>query len=318
MDIANEKDKRSYSIGLNAGRNLRNKLGSLPVYFDLEMTRKGIDDAYGDETPLLSDDELREALAQLQEELRIRETIAAQLGQGNVKRQEDTDYGTEARYSYGIGLNAGRNMKKGLQAQQLDVEMPLVRKGLDDAFTDAKPLIGDDEVQKTVEGLQKETWEKQKEMMEKQRAQMEEQKERKRIESEKNGKAGRVFLLANRKKAGVRTLPGGLQYRVLVRGTGRSPRPTDIVHVRYRGTLIDGTEFDSTYKRGQEAIFPVNGVIRGWTEALLKMKEGSKWELFVPGELAYGENGRPDANIGPNTVLIYEIELVSIAGKGKN
>ncbi|PYY03418.1 MAG: hypothetical protein DMG64_08020 [Acidobacteria bacterium] len=125
-----------------------------------------------------------------------------------------------------------------------------------------------------------------------------------------------AFLAANKSKEGVVTLPSGLQYKVLKEGTGPKPSATDSVACNYRGTLINGTEFDSSYKRGQPATFAVNGVIKGWTEALQLMPVGSKWQLFIPADLAYGERGA-GADIGPNSTLIFEVELLSIQAKGK-
>jgi FKBP-type peptidyl-prolyl cis-trans isomerase FklB len=129
--------------------------------------------------------------------------------------------------------------------------------------------------------------------------------------ADKNQKEGEVFLAENKKKKGVVTLPSGLQYRVITAGTGKIPKVTDTVTTHYRGTLIDGTEFDSSYKRGEPASFPVNGVVKGWTEALQLMKVGSKWQLFIPSNLAYGPQGAGQV-IGPNATLIFEIELLSI------
>ena len=126
-----------------------------------------------------------------------------------------------------------------------------------------------------------------------------------------NKQKGEAFLAANKRKPGVVTLPNGLQYKVLVAGNGKRPTKSDIVTVNYAGTLIDGTEFDSSYKRGQPATFPVAGVIPGWTEALQLMKEGSTWELYIPASLAYGEMGAPPA-IGPNETLIFKVELISV------
>jgi FKBP-type peptidyl-prolyl cis-trans isomerase FklB len=128
--------------------------------------------------------------------------------------------------------------------------------------------------------------------------------------SEKNKKEGEAFLAENKKKSGIKALPSGLQYKVITEGKGKSPKATETVTVHYRGTLIDGTEFDSSYKRGQPATFPVGGVIKGWTEALQLMKEGAKWQLVIPSDLAYGESGRQ--GIPPNAVLVFEVELVSI------
>jgi FKBP-type peptidyl-prolyl cis-trans isomerase FklB len=129
--------------------------------------------------------------------------------------------------------------------------------------------------------------------------------------SEKNKADGEKFLAENAKKEGVKVLPSGLQYKVITPGTGKSPKATDTVTTHYKGMLIDGTEFDSSYKRGEPATFPVSGVIPGWTEALQLMKEGAKWQLFLPSNLAYGERGA-GRDIGPNATLIFEVELISV------
>jgi FKBP-type peptidyl-prolyl cis-trans isomerase FklB len=130
----------------------------------------------------------------------------------------------------------------------------------------------------------------------------------------KNKKEGETFLTENKKKEGVKTLPSGLQYKVIKAGTGKKPKLADTVTTHYRGTLIDGTEFDSSYKRGQPATFQVSGVIPGWTEALQLMEEGAKWQLFIPSNLAYGERGMA-GTIGPNATLLFEIELISVQEK---
>ena len=126
-----------------------------------------------------------------------------------------------------------------------------------------------------------------------------------------NLEQAQAFLAANANKEGVQTLPSGLQYRVIQAGEGKTPGPGDNVRVQYRGSLIDGTEFDSSYARGKPATFRVNKVIKGWQEALQLMQEGAKWELFIPPGLAYGERGRPKA-IPPNSALIFEVELISV------
>jgi FKBP-type peptidyl-prolyl cis-trans isomerase FklB len=126
--------------------------------------------------------------------------------------------------------------------------------------------------------------------------------------AESNKVAGAAFLATNKNNPGVITLPDGLQYQVITAGTGATPSPTDTVTVNYRGSLLDGTEFDNSYKRGQPAQFPVGGVIHGWTEALQKMPVGSKWKLFIPSDLAYGEQG--NRGIPPNSTLIFEVELL--------
>jgi FKBP-type peptidyl-prolyl cis-trans isomerase FklB len=131
------------------------------------------------------------------------------------------------------------------------------------------------------------------------------------ILSEKNKAEGEKFLAENAKKEGVKVLPSGLQYKEITPGTGKSPKTADTVTTHYKGTLTDGTEFDSSYKRGEPATFPVSGVIPGWTEALQLMKEGAKWQLFVPPNLAYGEKGAGQV-IGPNATLIFEVELLTV------
>jgi FKBP-type peptidyl-prolyl cis-trans isomerase FklB len=148
----------------------------------------------------------------------------------------------------------------------------------------------------------------QKEMQEKQQAKAA-------AEGDANKKEGDAFLAANKTKEGVVTLPSGLQYKILKEGNGPKPTASDSVVCNYKGTLINGTEFDSSYKRGEPATFPVTGVIKGWTEALQLMPVGSKWQLFIPPDLAYGPRGTPGGPIGPNATLIFEVELISIKDK---
>ncbi|MGA9408609.1 MAG: FKBP-type peptidyl-prolyl cis-trans isomerase [Bacteroidota bacterium] len=197
------------------------------------------------------------------------------------------------KVSYIIGTEIAGNLKK----QGIDIDPELLFKGLKDAFTDEKLLLSDEEIQEVMKTFQQEMMEKQS----KKTAEL----------ADKNKKEGDAFLDANKKKDSVITLPSGLQYKVIVEGKGKMPGLTDTVTTNYRGTLIDGTEFDNSYKRGEPATFPVNGVIPGWTEALQHMKVGSKWELFIPSSLAYGERGAGQT-IGPNATLIFEVELLSI------
>jgi FKBP-type peptidyl-prolyl cis-trans isomerase FklB len=190
------------------------------------------------------------------------------------------------KVSYSIGLNLGRNLGSDLKRQSIDVDPNLVAKGIQDALSGANPLLSNEEIQETMVAFQKEMSEKQKQR-------------------------GEAFLAENKKKEGVKTLPSGLQYKVVKAGSGKKPKVNDTVTVHYRGTLMDGTEFDSSFRRGQPANFPVSGVIRGWTEALQLMEEGAKWQLFVPPSLAYGERGAGGL-IGPNATLIFDVELISI------
>ena len=197
------------------------------------------------------------------------------------------------KISYIIGMDIGTNLKK----QSIDIDSNILAKGVKDALAGTKPLLTEQEIQETMVAFQKEMMAKQAEV------------------AKKNKAEGEVFLTENKKKEGVKTLLSGLQYKVIKAGTGKKPKSTDTVTAHYRGTLINGTEFDSSYKRGQPATFPVSGgMIPGWTEALQLMEEGAKWQLFIPPNLAYGEQGA-GRDIGPNATLIFEIELVSIQEK---
>jgi FKBP-type peptidyl-prolyl cis-trans isomerase FklB len=198
--------------------------------------------------------------------------------------------------SYAMGMNIGNGLRK----QSIDIDPAILARGLRDAFANGKTLLTEDEVRTILTQLQADMRKKQQELAQ--------------VASENNKKQGIAFLEANKTKEGVVTLPSGLQYKVLQEGTGAKPTVTDSVVCNYRGTLLDNTEFDSSYKRGQPITIPVTGVIKGWTEALQLMPVGSKWQLFVPSDLAYGERGA-GGPIGPNATLIFEIELVSIQAK---
>jgi len=200
------------------------------------------------------------------------------------------------KVSYALGMNLGINLHR----QSVEVDPAILTQGLKDALAGGNTLMTDEEARSTLTQLQED-------LRKKQEAKMQQA-------GEENKKDGEVFLAANKAKADVVTLPSGLQYKILKAGTGPKPTATDSVVCNYRGTLIDGKEFDSSYKRGQPATFPVNGVIKGWTEALQLMPVGSKWQLFVPSDLAYGARGA-GADIGPNATLIFEVELLSIQGK---
>ncbi|HEV8048051.1 MAG TPA: FKBP-type peptidyl-prolyl cis-trans isomerase [Terriglobales bacterium] len=203
------------------------------------------------------------------------------------------------KVSYAIGMNVGTNLHR----QSVDVDPKILQQGLEDALSGGKTLLSEDEAKATLMQFQTEMRQKQQEKMQQAGA--------------ANKKEGDAFLAANKSKDGVVTLPSGLQYKIMTAGTGPKPKSSDSVVCNYKGTLIDGKEFDSSYKRGQPATFPVAGVIKGWTEALQLMPVGSKWQLFVPADLAYGERGSgPD--IGPNATLIFEVELLSIQSKDKD
>jgi FKBP-type peptidyl-prolyl cis-trans isomerase FklB len=202
------------------------------------------------------------------------------------------------KVSYAIGLNIGKSFRK----DSVDVNSLIFARGVKDAITGAKPLLTDDELKAALTELQAEL--------------KKHQDDAARVAGDTNQKAGETFLAENKTKDGVVALPSGLQYKIITAGTGPKPAETDSVVCNYRGTLLDGTEFDSSYKRGQPATFPVNGVIKGWTEALQLMPVGSKWQLFVPADLAYGARGA-GGEIGPNATLVFEVELISIQEKAK-
>ena len=194
------------------------------------------------------------------------------------------------------------NMGESLHRAFVDVDPDLVARGLKDALSGEKTLLTDDQAKAAMTALQAEVRKQQEDKMQ--------------AAGEANKQAGEGFLAANKSKEGVLTLPSGLQYKILTQGTGTKPTASDTVVCNYRGTLIDGTEFDSSYKRGQPTSFPVGQVIKGWTEALELMPVGSKWQLFVPSDLAYGSRGA-GPTIGPNATLIFEVELLSIQEKAK-
>ena len=199
------------------------------------------------------------------------------------------------KLSYALGVSLGGNLKR----QSVDVDPDVMLHGLKDGLDGGKSLMTDEEIRATINQMQAELKTR--------------QEEKARMAGATNKKEGDAFLEANKSKEGVVVLPSGLQYKVLTQGTGPTPAATDTVTCNYRGTLIDGTEFDSSYKRGQPSSFRVGGVIKGWTEALQLMPVGSKWQLFIPSSLAYGERGQ--GPIGPNATLLFEVELISIQGK---
>ncbi len=200
------------------------------------------------------------------------------------------------KVSYAIGADLGKKLK----TSEIDVDPAVLTRALKDTLTGAKAEMTDDEIRATLMDLTKD-------LQAKQAAAAKET-------GDKNRKEGEAFLAANKTKEGVVALPSGLQYKILQAGTGPKPTAGDTVVCNYKGTLIDGKEFDSSYKRGQPATFPVSGVIKGWTEALQLMPVGSKWQLFIPPDLAYGDR-QAGADITPGSTLVFEVELMSIQPK---
>jgi FKBP-type peptidyl-prolyl cis-trans isomerase len=205
------------------------------------------------------------------------------------------------KVSYGLGMSVAKNF----QGQAIDVNADIFARGFKDTLAGAKSPYTDEQIQEALQAYEKVLTARQQQLAAKQAAEA-------KVSGDKNKQDGDTFLAANKAKPGVVTLPSGLQYKVVKDGTGKTPAATSTVTTHYRGTLIDGTEFDSSYKRGEPASFPVNGVIPGWTEALQKMKVGSKWQLFIPPNLAYGMNPPPGSPIGPNAVLVFDIELLGV------
>jgi FKBP-type peptidyl-prolyl cis-trans isomerase len=211
--------------------------------------------------------------------------------QESAKMALDTE---EKRVSYGMGIGLGDRVRQDGIAMDLDA----FSQGVRDAIEGSERLMTDEEIMQEMQAFQQQQMEKQ------QAVQL--------AEANKNKQVGEQFLAENAKKEGVTTLESGLQYKVITESSGAKPASTDTVEVHYRGTLVDGTEFDSSYKRNSTVSFPVNGVIPGWTEALQLMSVGSKWELYIPSDLAYGPAGTRGGPIGANAALIFEVELVAI------
>ena len=211
--------------------------------------------------------------------------------------QEAQVFKTEKeKVSYSFGVDVVRNFKR----QGIDLDADLFQKGIRDALSGGNLLMTDDEIRKTVVTFQ---------------AEMKQRRTKARVtlakNADKNKKEGEAFLAENKTKGGVVTLPSGLQYKILKTGDGRKPTDSDTVLVNYRGTVLNGTEFDSSYQRGQPATFNLSTVIPGWREALKLMPVGSTWQLFIPPDLAYGVRGS-GSSIGPNATLIFEVELLAI------
>ena len=198
--------------------------------------------------------------------------------------------------SYAIGLDLGNKLK----SQSIDVDTSVLMRGMNDGISGTKPLMSEEDMRTSLTALSTQIRAKQTAML--------------KDLSEKNKSEGDAFLAENKSKEGVVALPSGLQYKILKAGDGPKPAASDSVVCNYKGTLISGKEFDSSYKRGQPATFPVSGVIKGWTEALQLMPVGSKWQLFIPPDLAYGDRGA-GADIQPDSTLIFEVELMSIQPK---
>jgi FKBP-type peptidyl-prolyl cis-trans isomerase FklB len=207
-------------------------------------------------------------------------------------KTEDLD-SQKKKVSYAIGLDIGQNFK----ARAMELDMDILIQGLRDSQKTDKPLLSSEEIQKVMTQFQQDM--------------MKAEQEKRATQGQGNKTQEDAFLKENAGKPGIKVTPSGLQYKVITEGSGPRPLESDTVKVHYRGTLLDGTEFDSSYKRNEPAVFPLKGVIKGWTEALQLMKAGSKYQIFLPSKLAYGEQGAGQI-IGPNATLVFEVELISI------
>ncbi|HXC62604.1 MAG TPA: FKBP-type peptidyl-prolyl cis-trans isomerase, partial [Nitrospiria bacterium] len=210
------------------------------------------------------------------------------------------------KVSYSLGVDIGRTLQK----FQLDLNEKALSQGIADVLENKPMALTDQELQETLQAFQQKMMQKQQEALSKKQEQM-------KGVAEKNKVDGKKFLDENAKKTGVKTTTSGLQYKVIKEGTGDKPKDSDVVEANYRGTTIDGKEFDSSAKHGSASSFPVNGVIKGWSEALKLMPVGSKWELYVPSDLAYGDEGAGD-DIAPGSTLVFEVELLSIKKNAAN
>lgn len=218
----------------------------------------------------------------------VEKVIAAQ-----PEKQKEPLFETEMdKVSYAIGVQLGQNFKR----QKIEIKIESLIRGLRDATAGKELALTQEQIKQVMTSFSQRMMAKRKELQ--------------KADAAKNLAAGKAFLAANGKKEGVKVLPSGLQYKILKKGTGKSPTAEDKVKTNYRGTLIDGTEFDSSYKRNKPAEFAVKAVIKGWTEALQLMKEGAKWELYIPPELAYGARG--NRGIPGNSTLIFQVELIEI------
>lgn len=222
--------------------------------------------------------------------LRLVFALAAMAFAGSSLALDDLSKGSDKqKLGYAIGFQVAQD----LHQSGLDVDPDTFAQAVRDVLTNQPPKMSREDMQAAVEKFQQQ------------------QAAQQAAKAEKALKDGQAFLAANKAKKGVVTRPSGLQYLVVKEGDGKSPAATDTVEVNYRGTLIDGTEFDSSYSRGQTVSFPVNQVIQGWQEVLPLMKTGAHWKVYIPSNLAYGERGA-GGSIGPNETLVFDIELISI------
>ena len=278
IKLETEQDKFSYLVGADIGTNFKRN----GIKVERSQFVAGCSDVMQGKQPAMTDEEMSSVLQKLREKL-----MAAQ-GNPEAKPLEGDDAFLK-QLSYVLGADIGTDLKR----SQLEIKVEPFVRAIEDVVGNQTMAMTQDEMKVILDGY------KQKQM------------EKMKVAAEKNLADGQAFLAENEKKPGVKKTASGLQYLVVTEGKGEMPKATDTVRTHYRGTLIDGTEFDSSYSRNEPTEFPVNGVIPGWTEALQLMKVGDKWKLFIPAELAYGERGA-GGDIGPNSTLVFDIELLEI------
>jgi FKBP-type peptidyl-prolyl cis-trans isomerase FklB len=291
-ELKNDKERISYALGMRWANNLRD-LRHRAVDFDQDLAVQGMLDSLAGGKTRLTEDERAAVLGKLQKDLEANEKgKSAETRPASVPELKMD----KEKVSYALGMRWAIDLKD-LRSKSVDFDPDLIVQGMQDSLAGRKTRLTEDERFAILSKLHQDLV----------------ANEKKRL-AETNLKEGETFLAANKAKEGVVTLPSGLEYKVLTQGTGPKPTANDTVVCNYRGTFIDGKEFDSSYRRGQPSTFPVAGVIRGWTEALQLMPVGSKWQLFIPPSLAYGEMGHRQ-DIQPNATLIFEVELLSIKPK---
>jgi len=280
--LESDEDKFSYMIGADVGTNIKGN--GIPLV--KERFLMGFGDISGGKEPAMTDEEMMKVIQEYQKQMGAAQEANPTEGAPKLVTGDEKFLG---QLSYIVGADVATKLGQ----NQLTVNPETFYRAIDDVANGRKPAMSEDEMKTVFEAHQAAQMEKRKAAM------------------AKNIEEGKSFLADNAKKPGVKTTESGLQYIVVTEGDGATPKATDQVKTHYRGTLLDGTEFDSSYAREEPAVFPVNGVIKGWTEALQLMKVGDKWKLFIPSELAYGERGA-GGDIGPNSTLIFDIELLEV------
>ena len=284
-ELATENERSSYSLGFTFGEEVAKALEKVQIDLDADAYRKGVREAAAGGGTLYTRDEIEQALLAFRQE---------------------KDVPDKQKLNYALGYTVGRDILSGLrQNTVLEVDPDAFSLGIQDRVLKRDPRMTKEEIDAVMTSLKQRIFERQQARM-KARASRPNPGQM----AEKNKEEGRRFLTDNLTKEGVVEQPSGLQYKMTSEGSGKSPSATDTVTVHYRGTLLDGNEFDSSIKRGEPATFPLNRVIRGWTEGLQLMKEGSKCLLFIPSRLAYGDRGNP--SIPPGATLIFEVELLKV------